>query len=64
MRKTNPASNEPLLTALSAELVKQKYDLKALMRLICSRRRISVQPATPYKHGRSAVLQPLLTRGG
>jgi hypothetical protein len=34
MRKTNPASNEPLLAALSAELVKQHYDLKALMRLI------------------------------
>ncbi len=34
MRKTNPPSNEPLLAALSAEFVKQKYDLKALMRLI------------------------------
>lgn len=34
MRKTNPAGNEVLLSALSDELVKQKYDLKSLMRLI------------------------------
>jgi hypothetical protein len=34
MRQTNPASNEPLLTALAKYLADQKYDLKALMRLI------------------------------
>ena len=34
LRTTNPASNEPLLQALSEYLVDQDYDLKALMRLI------------------------------
>ncbi len=34
MRKTNPASNEKLLTALADYLADQKFDLKALMRLI------------------------------
>jgi hypothetical protein len=34
MRKTNPPSNEALLAALADELVKQRYDLKSLMRLI------------------------------
>ena len=34
MRKTNPPSNEKLLEALSAHLVEQQYDLKALMRTI------------------------------
>ena len=34
LRKSNPASNEPLLADLSKFLVDQKYDLKALMRLI------------------------------
>lgn len=34
LRLTNPASNDELLNALSAELVRQGYDLKALMRLI------------------------------
>ena len=34
MRKTNPASNEALLSALSGYLADQHFDLKALMRLI------------------------------
>ena len=34
MRLTNPASNEPLLAALSDDLLKNHYDLKSLMRLI------------------------------
>ncbi len=34
LRVSNPASNEPLLEAISAHLVKNRYDLKALMRLI------------------------------
>ena len=34
MRKTNPASNEKLLTALADYLADQKFDLKALMRVI------------------------------
>ncbi|HLY08692.1 MAG TPA: DUF1549 domain-containing protein [Planctomycetota bacterium] len=34
MRKTNPASNEKLLTALADHLAQQKFDLKALMRTI------------------------------
>ncbi len=34
LRKTNPASNDELLTAAADYLAKQKYDLKALMRVI------------------------------
>ena len=34
LRYSNPASNEPLLEALSAEFVKGGYDLRALMRTI------------------------------
>jgi hypothetical protein len=34
MRVTNPASNEKLLSALAGYLADQKFDLKALMRLI------------------------------
>lgn len=34
MRKTNPASNEKLMAALCAHLVKNRYDLKSLMRVI------------------------------
>jgi hypothetical protein len=34
MRLTNPASNEKLLNALAGYLADQKYDLKALMRVI------------------------------
>ncbi len=34
LRVSNPASNEPLLAAISHYLVEHKYDLKALMRLI------------------------------
>ncbi|MEW6305256.1 MAG: DUF1549 and DUF1553 domain-containing protein [Verrucomicrobiota bacterium] len=33
-RVSNPPSNEPLLNALAQELVKRKYDLKQLMRVI------------------------------
>jgi len=34
LRLTNPPSNPDLMAALASELVRQKYDLKALMRLI------------------------------
>ena len=34
LRVSNPASNEPLREAISAHLVENRYDLKALMRLI------------------------------
>jgi Protein of unknown function (DUF1549)/Protein of unknown function (DUF1553) len=34
LRLTNPATNEPLLAALDAELVRHQYDLKSLMRTI------------------------------
>ncbi len=34
MRQTNPASNEPLLAALADHLVKERYDLRSLMRTI------------------------------
>ena len=34
LRKSNPPSNEKLLDALAAELIREKYDLKKLMRTI------------------------------
>ncbi|MDF1659190.1 MAG: DUF1549 and DUF1553 domain-containing protein [Verrucomicrobiales bacterium] len=34
LRASNPASNEPLLNALAAHLVKNEFNLKSLMRLI------------------------------
>ncbi len=34
LRTTNPASNEPLLQAISTYLAEQNYDLKSLMRII------------------------------
>jgi hypothetical protein len=36
MRATSPASNEPLMAALCAELVSHRFDLKHLMRLIAN----------------------------
>src|SRR5207244_7694173 len=38
LRSTNPATNEPLLNYLAQTLVKEKYDLKAVTRLILSSR--------------------------
>ncbi len=38
LRSTNPATNEPLLDFLAKELVKNKYDLKAVTRLILQSR--------------------------
>jgi hypothetical protein len=38
MRLTNPPSNPELLDGLSAEFVKSGYDLKSLVRLICTSR--------------------------
>ena len=38
LRPTNPATNEPLLDHLAARLVEQRYDLKALTRLILNSR--------------------------
>jgi hypothetical protein len=38
MRVTNPPSNPELLDALAAELVKNKYSLKSLVRAICKSR--------------------------
>jgi hypothetical protein len=37
-RSTNPATNEPLLNFLSEELIRQKFDLKAVMRMIMNSR--------------------------
>ena len=34
LRASNPASNEPLMAALCADLIEHRYDLKSLMRLI------------------------------
>src|SRR5262249_28610592 len=38
LRATNPATNEPLLTALAAHLRELKYDLKAFTRTLLSSR--------------------------
>jgi uncharacterized protein DUF1553/uncharacterized protein DUF1549 len=38
LRATNPASNEPLMDALSKDLVEHKFDLKHLMRTILNSR--------------------------
>ncbi|CAN5321421.1 DUF1549 and DUF1553 domain-containing protein [soil metagenome] len=38
MRVTNPPSNPPLLEALAADLVKNKYSLKSLVKTICKSR--------------------------
>jgi hypothetical protein len=38
LRSTNPATNEPLLTFLTAQVVEDKFDLKAVMRLILNSR--------------------------
>ncbi|GAB4135824.1 MAG: DUF1549 and DUF1553 domain-containing protein [Planctomycetaceae bacterium] len=45
LRATNPATNEPLLTALAEDFVKQKYDLKKLIRRI----------TTSYVYGLSSL---------
>ncbi len=49
MRLSNPASNEPLLSASAAYLVKQQFDLKQLMRVILN----------SETYGRSSEFQPL-----
>ena len=36
MRATNPAANEPLLAALANEFVRSRYDMKHIVRLICT----------------------------
>jgi hypothetical protein len=46
LRATNPASNEPLLGALAAHLVENKYDLKALTRTVLKSRVYQLGPAT------------------
>ncbi len=38
LRSTNPATNEPLLAFLTAQVVEAKFDLKAVMRLILNSR--------------------------
>lgn len=46
MRATNPASNPELLDALAADLVKNKYDLKALLRTILNSRAYQLSSQT------------------
>ena len=53
LRVSNPASNEPLLEAISAHLVENRYDLKALMRLILQSETYQRTSAAPGKHGGS-----------
>lgn len=46
LRQTNPASNEPLLADLAKRLVEEKYDLRALTRLILNSRTYQLGPQT------------------
>ena len=46
LRTTNPASNEPLLEALAADLKTNHYDLKALTRSILNSRVYQLGPMT------------------
>lgn len=65
LRVTNPASNEPLFAAACAHLVKNKFDLKALMRTILQSetyQRSSValaQNADDLRHGSHYVARRL-----
>ena len=44
LRETNPPSNPKLLDALAADLVKNKYDLKAMIRTITASRTYQLSP--------------------
>ena len=46
LRASNPPSNQPLMQALSRELVEHHYDLKHLMRLILNSRSYQLSSAT------------------
>src|SRR5688572_1748044 len=56
MRITNPPSNPELLDALAADLVKNKYSLKALIKTICKSRtyQLSSAPNEFNKHDKQA----------
>jgi hypothetical protein len=56
MRVTNPPSNPELLDALAAELVKNKYSLKQLVRAICTSRtyQLSSLPNDSNKHDKQS----------
>ena len=46
LRSTNPATNEPLLTLLSQNLIASEFDLKSLMRLILNSRTYQLASST------------------
>ena len=54
MRATNPATNEPLLEALAQYLVKNRFDLKKLTRLIVTSRTYQLSAATNPSNRRDA----------
>jgi hypothetical protein len=64
LRLTNPAANEPLLTALAKHLVTSKYDLKVIARTILNSRVYQLGPATKangddeqnFSHARSRTM--------
>ena len=58
LRYSNPASNEPLLEALSAEFVKGGYDLRALMRtiMLSAAYQRSAETDGRQREGRSVLL--------
>jgi hypothetical protein len=56
MRATNPPSNPELLDALAKDLVKNKYSLKSLVKVICKSRtyQLSSEPNDFNKHDKQA----------
>ena len=58
VRDTNPPSNPELLDALAKELIKQKYDVKALIRAITASRTYQLS-TKPNEHEREGHQQPL-----
>ena len=49
MRVSNPASNEPLLDALARDFIDHKFDLKHLVRMICTSKTYQLS-SVPNEH--------------
>ena len=62
VRVSNPSSNETLLKAAADDLVRQKFDLKTLMKSILQLQRLSaVESTAPRQQGRASLLFALLS---
>ena len=61
LRETNPPSNPALLDALAKDFIRHKFDMKYVVRLICSSRRLPAQlHAERLQPARQAEPRPLL----